>query len=181
LGFAQRNGGVWGRAPLKRRQQTLDNWIWTVLMVAALVAIIGITIFYFLNKWAGKKAAQQQDMVNQHRQSVSIYVIDKKKDKITNAGFPKAVADQIPRMAKLVKSPLVKAKIGPQIMTLVCDAAVFDALPLKKTVTVEIAGAYIVGMKGMKTKMEMAEIRKARRKDGSEAAASKPWYKKLKK
>jgi len=149
------------------------------MMVVALLAIVGVTIFYFLNKWAGKKAATQQDMVEQHKQTVSIYVIDKKKDKITNAGFPKAVADQIPRMAKLVKTPLVKAKIGPQIMTLVCDGAVFDALPLKKTVTVEIAGAYIVGMKGMKTKREMAEIRKARRKDGSEPTANQPWHKNL--
>jgi len=132
-------------------------------MGIAIVAIVGVTIFYFLNKWAGKKAATQHDMVEQHKQTVSIYVIDKKKDKITNAGFPKAVQDQIPRMAKIMKTPLVKAKIGAQIMTLVCDAAVFDALPVKKTVSVEIAGAYIVGMKGMKTKMEMAEVRKARR------------------
>ena len=149
--------------------------IWTILMGIAIVAIVGVTIFYFLNKWAGKKAATQHDMVEQHKQTVSIYVIDKKKDKITNAGFPKAVQDQIPRMAKIMKTPLVKAKIGPQITTLVCDAAVFDALPVKKTVSVEIAGAYIVGMKGMKTKMEMAEVRKARRSNrgGDTAPAEK--------
>jgi len=139
------------------------------MMVVAILAVIGVTAFYFINKWAGKKAAAQQDMVAQHKQTVSIYVIDKKKDKITNAGFPKAVADQIPRMAKLMKTPLVKAKIGPQIMTLVCDAKVYDALPIKKTVSVELAGAYIVGMKGMKTKMEMAEMRKSRRKGDASA------------
>jgi len=149
------------------KEATQLHWIWTVLMIVVIIAIIVVAVFYFLNKWAGKKAAAQHDMVEQHKQTVSIYVIDKKKDKITNAGFPKAVADQIPRMAKLMKTPLVKAKIGPQITTLVCDAAVYDALPVKKTVSVEIAGAYIVGMKGMKTKMEMAEIRKARRKGNS--------------
>ena len=149
------------------------HWMWTVLMIVTIIAAVVVTVFYFLNKWAGKKAADQHDMVQQHKQSVSIYVIDKKKDKITNAGFPKAVADQIPRMAKLVKTPLVKAKVGPQIMTLVCDGAVFDALPLKKTVTVEIAGAYIVGMKGLKTKMEMAEIRKNRKKGDAEEIAKK--------
>jgi len=146
--------------------------MWTIMFIVAILAVVVVTVFYFINKWAGKKAAAQQDMVAQHKQTVSIYVIDKKKDKITNAGFPKAVADQIPRMAKIMKTPLVKAKIGPQIMTLVCDAAVYDALPLKKTVTVEIAGAYIVGMKGMKTKMEMAELRKSRRKkDNSETSS----------
>jgi len=138
-------------------------------MIVALLAIVIAVAYYFFSKWAGKKTAQQQDMVQQHKQTVAIYIIDKKKDKITNAGFPKAVAEQIPRMAKIMKTPLVKAKIGAQITTLVCDAAVFDALPLKKTVTVEIAGAYIVGMKGMKTKMEMAEMRRSRRKGGDTA------------
>jgi len=149
------------------------------MMIVAIVLVIAGLAFYFFNKWAGKKAAAQQDMVAQHKQSVSIYVIDKKKDKITNAGFPKAVQDQIPRMAKLMKTPLVKAKIGPQIMTLVCDAAVYDALPIKKTVTVEVAGAYIVGMKGMKTKMEMANIRKSRRKGTDDAPTGQPWYKNI--
>jgi len=121
---------------------------------------------YFLNRWANKRAAQQQEMVAQHKQSATIYIIDKKKDKITNANFPKAMADQIPRMSKIMKVPLVKAKIGPQIMTLLCDDKVFAALPVKKTVSVEMAGLYIVGMKGMKTKMELAEMRKSRRKGG---------------
>jgi len=155
------------------------NILWTILLVVVLVAIVVVTVFYFLNKWAGKRAATQQDMIQQHKQTVTMYIIDKKKDKITNAGFPKAVQDSIPRMAKLMKTPLVKAKVGPQIMTLVCEAAVYDALPLKKTVTVEVAGAYIVGMKGLKTKQEMAELRKSRRRDGSVATLSQPLHKKI--
>jgi len=147
------------------------------IIASIVVVIIGVAI-YFLNKWAGKRTAEQQEMVAQHKQTMSIYVIDKKKDKITNANFPKAVADQMPRMSKLMKMPLVKAKIGPQIMTLMCDAAVFDALPIKKTVTVEMAGAYIVSMKGMKTKMEMAELRKSRRKDGGTDEPEK-WHEKV--
>jgi len=55
---------------------------------------------------------------------------------------------------------------------------VFAALPVKKTVMVELAGAYIVGMKGMKTKMQMEESRKARRRDGSEGAALS-WHQKI--
>jgi len=130
--------------------------------------VIAVTIFYFLQKWTGKKAAEQQEMVEQHKQTVSIYVIDKKKDRITNANLPKAMMEQVPRMAKIMKTPLVKAKIGTQIMTLIADAAVFDALPVKKTVTVELAGAYIVSMKGQRTKKEMADMRKARKGVSSE-------------
>jgi len=147
------------------------------IIVSILVVIIGTGI-YFLNKWAGKRTAEQNEMVAQHKQTASIYVIDKKKDKITNANFPKAVIDQIPRMGKMMKMPLVKAKIGPQIMTLMCDATVFEALPIKKTVTVELAGAYIVGMKGMKTKMEMADMRKSRRKDDGSTSEPK-WHENL--
>jgi len=150
------------------------------ILAVIIILVLGVVI-YFLNKWAGKRAAQQQEMVAQHKQTVSIYVIDKKKDKITNANFPKAMTDQMPRMGKMMKMPLVKAKVGPQIMTLVCDADVFKALPVKKTVKVEMAGAYIVGMKGMKTKMELEEQRKSRRKDGNSANSETPkkWHESL--
>jgi len=85
------------------------------------------------------------------------------------------MASQIPRMGRIMKMPLVKAKIGPQIVTLIADNAVFPALPVKKNVTVEIAGAYIVSMKGMKTKRQLAEQRKSRRKsDGTDTADTKP-------
>ena len=138
--------------------------IWDILFLVAIIALVLGVAFYFLNKWASKKTSEQHDMVEQNKQTVSIYVIDKKKDKITNANLPKAMIDQVPRMGRIMKMPLVKVKVGPQIMTMVCDKAVFEALPLKKTVSVEVAGAYIVGMKGMKTKREMAEVRKSRRK-----------------
>ena len=154
--------------------------IWDILLlVSILVVIVGVVI-YFLNRWAGKRAAQQQEMVAQHKQTATIYVIDKKKDKITNANLPKAMAEQVPRMSKLMKVPLVKAKIGTQILTLIAEGAVYDALPIKKTVTVELAGLYIVGMKGMKTKMEMAEQRKARRKsDKNDDAPAPKWHENL--
>ena len=154
--------------------------IWGIMMIVAIVLLVVGVGIYFLNKWASKRASQQQDMVEQHKQSMTIYVIDKKKDRITNANFPKAMAEQVPRMGKIMKMPLVKAKIGPQIMTLICDNEVFKALPVKKTVTVEMAGAYIVSMKGMKTKMEMNAMRKSRRKNRNEAAEPQPkWHEKI--
>ena len=148
-----------------------------LIIVAILIAII-VLVLYFLNKWAGRRMANQQEMIEQHKQTATIYIIDKKKDKITNANLPKAMASQIPRMGRLMKMPLVKAKIGPQIVTLICDNAVFPALPVKKNVTVEIAGAYIVSMKGMKTKQQLAEQRKARRKSSNEEPAAK-WHEKI--
>jgi len=152
--------------------------IWGIIFVLSIIILVVGVAFYFLNSWAGKKQAQQSEMVNQHKQTVSLYVIDKKKDKITNTNLPKAMLDQMPRLGRMFKVPLVKVKIGPQITTMVCEEATFKILPTKKTVTVEVAGAYIVGLKGMKTKMEMAEQRKSRRKGGDEDVPLK-WHEKL--
>lgn len=152
---------------------------WEILFIIAIVILVVGVAIYFLNSWAGKKSAQQNELVSQHKQTMSLYVIDKKKDKITNANFPKAMTDQMPRLGRLMKMPLVKVKVGPQIMTMMCDADTFKILPTKKTVTVEVAGAYIVGMKGAKTKMELAEQRKSRRKGAKDEHATPTWRDKL--
>ena len=152
--------------------------IWGIVFIISIVILVAGVAIYFLNSWAGKKQAQQNDMIAQHKQTATLYVIDKKKDKISNANFPKEMASQVPRLGRMMKMPLVKVKIGPQIMTMICEEATFKALPVKKTVTVEIAGAYIVGMKGMKTKMELAEQRKSRRKNTDEDVPLK-WHEKL--
>jgi hypothetical protein len=136
----------------------LGIWDWAIIVSVVLVIIVAA--LYFLNRWAGKRMATQNEMVEKHKQTATIYIIDKKKDKVTNANLPKAMLSQIPRMGRMMKMPLVKAKIGKDIMTLMCDNKVFPALPVKKNVTVEMAGIYIVGMKGMKSKAELAASRK---------------------
>ncbi|MCL2015766.1 MAG: hypothetical protein FWG68_05910 [Defluviitaleaceae bacterium] len=148
--------------------------VWDIaILVFIIVVVVGVVLF-LLNRWAGKRLVEQQTLINQNKQTMSIYVIDKKKDKIQNANFPKAVQEQVPRWNKLMKTNLVKAKIGPQIMTLLCDKDVFDALPVKKTVKVDLAGVYIVTMKGMKTKEQMKAIRKEKQN-----ADATPWYRRL--
>lgn len=142
---------------------------WDIAIIAFVVLALLIGAFFILNRWASKKMVEQQGMVERTKQPASIYVIDKKRDNIQNANLPKAVMEQVPRWNKIIKMCFVKAKIGPQIMTLMCDKEVFNALPLKKTVKVELAGIYIVSMAGMKSKKEMA----ARGKPGA------PWYKRL--
>lgn len=138
----------------------MDVWSWAILISFILILIV--VGLYFLNRWAGKRMAQQNEMVEKHKQTATIYIIDKKKDKIANANLPKAMASQVPRMSRLMKIPMVKAKIGKDIMTLMCDNKVFPALPVKKNVTVELAGIYIVSMKGQKTKAERAAQKRAR-------------------
>ena len=135
----------------------LDLFLIVFIVVVAIAAGI-----FFLNKWAYKRMDQQQTLINRAKQTTSIYVIDKGKMKAADSNLPKAVLEQLPRMYKFLKLPFVKAKIGPQVMTLMCDKAVYEALPLKKNVKVEMAGLYIVGMHGMKSKQEMKEQKKAK-------------------
>ena len=41
------------------------------------------------------------------------------------------VVDQTPKYMRWTKVPIVKAKIGPKIVTLIADARVFECLPVK--------------------------------------------------
>ncbi|MFV0503695.1 MAG: hypothetical protein ACK5LT_06990 [Lachnospirales bacterium] len=133
--------------------------------------VVGIIVLglYFLNKWASKKMDTQQSFVETSKQTVNIYAIDKSHDRITNVSMPKMVTEQIPFYSKILKMYFVKAKIGPQIMTLMCEKHVYDAITLKKNIRVEIAGIYIVSVIGMKSKEEMKQIKKDKKKKNKEA------------
>ena len=148
---------------------------WDILFIVLGVVSVIVIVLIVLSRWATRKMADQQEIIDRTKTTVSIYVIDKKKEKMQNAHFPKAVYEQLPRWNRFMKVPLVKAKIGPQIMTLMCDKKVFDVLPVKKNVKVELAGIYISHMIGLKTKHEMANLRRSRK--GEEAPL--PWYRKL--
>lgn len=120
-----------------------------VLLVILAVLIIGIVVLYFLGKKAQKKQTEQQEQIEAYKQNVSMLVIDKKRMKIKEAGLPAAVIAQTPKLLRNSKLPIVKAKIGPQVMTLVCDEKIFDSVPVKKEVKATVSGIYITAVKGL--------------------------------
>lgn len=124
--------------------------IWQIILIVLLVIAVVLVGLYFVGRKLQTKMDQQQTLINQHKVVTSILVIDKKKEKITKANLPKMVVDQVPKMYRFRKMPLVKAKIGPQVMTLLCDDKVFKKLPTKKMVKIELAGIFIVGIKSVK-------------------------------
>lgn len=124
------------------------------------VLIVLIVVFYFLGKKMEKKQAQQDEMLAQNRQTVSMLIIDKKKVRFKNAGFPQAVIDQAPKMSRNMKVPVVKAKVGPQIVTLISDAKIFDDIPVKKEVKGVISGMYLMSIKELHGKKEPAPKKK---------------------
>ena len=120
-----------------------------VLLVILAVLIVGVVVLYFLGKKAQKKQAEQQEQIEAYKQTVSMLIIDKKRMKLKDAGLPAAVIEQTPKLLRGSKLPIVKAKVGPQVMTLVCEESIFESVPVKKEVKATVSGIYITAVKGL--------------------------------
>lgn len=141
-----------------------------IFLIVAVIVVAVIVGLYFLNRWAYKKLDAQNEAVNQHKMTQQAYIIDKKRCRITQINnMPKAVYTSLPKVAKYMKMNFVQCKIGPQIVTLIADKRVYNAIPLKKTVKIEIAGLYIVNMIGMKSIEEEKAAKKAKKEKEKEA------------
>ncbi|NLC17695.1 MAG: hypothetical protein GX757_00520 [Clostridiales bacterium] len=127
----------------------------SIVLLIILIVVIGVFVaLYFLGKKLQKKQEEAQSQMQASAQTVSILVIDKKKMKMKDAGLPKIVVDQTPKYLRGSKVPIVKAKIGPRVLSLVCDAKVFDLIPVKKEVKAVISGIYIMDVKGLRGNLE---------------------------
>jgi uncharacterized membrane protein YdfJ with MMPL/SSD domain len=127
----------------------------TLLVIVIVLAII-IAVLYFLGKKAQKKQAEQQELLDANKQTVSMLIIDKKRMKLKDAGLPQMVIDQTPKMMRGSKLPIIKAKVGPQIVSLICDEKIFDSVPVKKEVKAVVSGIYVLDVKGLHGKTEAA-------------------------
>ena len=120
----------------------------TLLVIVIVLAII-IAVLYFLGKKAQKKQAEQQELLDANKQTVSMLIIDKKRMKMKDAGLPQMVIDQTPKMMRGSKLPIIKAKVGPQIVSLICDEKIFDSVPVKKEVKAVVSGIYVLDRKSV--------------------------------
>ena len=134
--------------------------VWTVILIIAVIAAIILGVLYFVGRKMQAKQEDQRAQLDQMAQTVNMLVIDKKRMKIMEAGFPKMVTDNIPKRAKMSKVPVVKAKVGPKVMTLMCDAQVYPTIPVKKEVKATVSGIYITGVKGLRGPLETPEKKK---------------------
>lgn len=121
-----------------------------VLLVILVILIIILVVLYFLGKKAEKKQAEQEQMMAAAAQQVSMLVIDKAKMRLKDANLPAVVVENTPKYLRRSKVPVVKAKVGPKIMTLMCDAKVYDLIPVKKEVKATVSGIYITSVKGVR-------------------------------
>lgn len=121
-----------------------------VLIIIAVVLVAAIVVLYFLGKKAQKRQEEQQAQMDAVKQTISMLVIDKKKMPIKQSGLPQSIIDQTPKLMRRSKLPIVKAKVGPQVLSLVCDDKIFDSVPVKKEVKAVVSGIYITEVKGLR-------------------------------
>lgn len=120
----------------------------TLIILAVLIAIM--IVLYFLGKKAQKKKEEQDEQLAAAAQTVTMLIIDKKRMPLKDAGLPAQVVEQTPKMMRRSKLPIVKAKIGPRVMSMIADEQIFDDIPVKKEVKATISGLYITSVRGLR-------------------------------
>ena len=131
-----------------------------ILLVALILTIVSMVLLY---KWGKKLIKKQEDTraeMNQNKQYHSMLIIDKKQLRLKKSGLPQSVIDQAPWYQRNNYVSVVKAKVGPQIMVLLCDREIFDMIPVKKEVKAAVSGIYILEVKALHGKLPKIEAPK---------------------
>ncbi len=134
-----------------------------VLLVILIVLVVALVVLYFLGRRLQKKQEAQQEQMEAAKQTVTMLIIDKKMMRLKDAGLPQVVIDQTPKLMRRSKLPIVKAKVGPRIMTLVADNKIYDMIPVKKEVKAVVSGIYIMEVRGIRGPLEVPEKKKGLR------------------
>lgn len=155
---------------------------WMIVLIVVAVVIIALIIaLYILGKKAQKKQAEQQEAMEANKQTVSMLIIDKKRMKLRDAGLPQVVLEQTPKALRGSKLPIIKAKVGPQILSLICDDKIFESVPVKKEVKAVVSGLYVLEVKGLHGRIETPPAKKKSRfRQALEAAQEKAGAKPIK-
>ncbi len=116
-------------------------WIITICVI---VVLGGLIVFLFITgRKAQKKQDEQSEQMLKSAQSMNLYIIDKKKMRMQNANLPKVVMDATNWRTRLFKVPMVKAKVGPKVITFVCDPDVYKTILPHQEVKAQVSGIYI--------------------------------------
>lgn len=124
--------------------------LWQILLIILAIVAVVLVVLYFVGKRMQKKQDEQKEQIEAAKQTMSMLIIDKKRMRIKEAGLPQVVIDSTPKLMRRAKLPIVKAKVGPRIMTLVADEKIFEVLPVKKEIKATVSGIYIVGARGVR-------------------------------
>ncbi len=120
------------------------TWI-TVGVIVAFVVVV-LAILYSRGQKLQKKQAEQRETMVANGQPINLLVIDKKRMALKDAGLPSVVMEQTSRRSRYARVYVVKAKVGPRVMTLIADDDVYDLIPVKAEIRATVSGIYIIGV-----------------------------------
>ena len=144
-----------------------------VLLVIIAILIIAIIALYILGRRMQKKEAESQSQMEAASQSMTFYIIDMKRMKFKDANLPKIVMEQTPKYARRVKLPILKVKVGPRVMSLICDPKVFDTLAPKQEVKAKVSGIYVTSAKRVRGPIVETDPKKRREQEKAAKKAAK--------
>ena len=119
------------------------NTLTIVLISVAAVLLIAVLVLFLLGKRAEKKQDDQEKLMKENEQVINVFIIDKKKMRLKDAGLPQVVLEQSPKLAKMAKLPIVKVKAGPRVMNLIADNKIWDQILPKQDIKATVSGIYI--------------------------------------
>lgn len=152
----------------------LSTWA-IVLIVILSILVVGIIVLYILGRKMQKRQAESEKQMAESSQTMSFFIIDMKMMKLRDAGLPKIVMEQTPKYARGMKLPIIKVKVGPRVMSLICDTKVFNTLAPKQEVKATVSGIYVTSAKRIRGPIVETDPkkRKAQLKEEKKAAKAK--------
>lgn len=155
---------------------------WMIMLIIMAVALIILFILYKIgNKLQARQMAQKEQLA-ESAQPATMLIIDKKYLPMKDAGLPKMVLEQTPKRYQKQKLPIVKAKVGPQIINFICDDAIYDEVPTKGEVKAMVSGIYILSVKSVRNKKKNTQVEEDTKKEkkgfGAKMRAKQAQYQK---
>ena len=142
---------------------------WLIMIIVIVVALALMFVLYKVGDKLQKKQNTQREQMAEAAQPMNMLIIDKKMLPMKDAGLPKMVMEQTPKRYQKAKLPIAKVKVGPQIMNMICDDAIFDELPTRGEVKAMVSGIYIISVKSIRGKKvaQEEETGKKKKKKGN--------------
>ena len=140
---------------------------WLIMIIVIVVALAIMFVLYRVGDKLQKKQSAQREQMVEAAQPMNMLIIDKKMLPMKDAGLPKTVMEQTPKRYQKAKLPIAKVKVGPQIMNMICDDAIFDELPTRGEVKAMVSGIYIISVKSVRGKKVAQEEETGKKKKGN--------------
>ena len=140
---------------------------WLIMIIVIVVALALMFVLYRVGDKLQKKQSAQREQMAEAAQPMNMLIIDKKMLPMKDAGLPKMVMEQTPKRYQKAKLPIAKVKVGPQIMNMICDDAIFDELPTRGEVKAMVSGIYIISVKSVRGKKVAQEEETGKKKKGN--------------